>query len=232
MCVCASINQMVFWGNPTTPGHLDSIDYFMSGDVMEIDVGQTHYTEQLIRLEGQAIWYILLPPPSQLACALHVWASRFLRLSEAHKVSAHVGAGRVKRSFARARPTVDPMQPERKPGGGDYAPFCATKSSRGAVLGCPSPILTTMHTLLYVSYFASLNVKRIPLVRMCHAPSPCVLRYDKIALPPPAELHKREHYGLQPDWVVFACPQSNFKMHPDFDLVLARWAESGRAGCL
>ncbi len=46
---------MVFWGNPTTPGHLDSIDYFTSGDVMEIDVGQTHYTEQLIRLEGQAI---------------------------------------------------------------------------------------------------------------------------------------------------------------------------------
>ncbi len=49
--------QVVFWGNPTTPGHVDSVDYFMSGDVMEIDVGQTHYTEQLIRIDGQAIWY-------------------------------------------------------------------------------------------------------------------------------------------------------------------------------
>ena len=50
--------QIAFWGNPTTPGHVDSLDYYMSGDVMEIDVGQTHYTEQLIRLEGQAIWYV------------------------------------------------------------------------------------------------------------------------------------------------------------------------------
>ena len=48
--------QVVFWGNPTTPGHVDSVDYFMSGDVMEVDLGQTHYTEQLIRLDGQAIW--------------------------------------------------------------------------------------------------------------------------------------------------------------------------------
>lgn len=48
--------QVVFWGNPTTPGHIDSVDYFMSGDVMEIDKGQTHYTEQLIRLDGQGIW--------------------------------------------------------------------------------------------------------------------------------------------------------------------------------
>jgi hypothetical protein len=50
--------QVVFWGNPTTPGHIDSVDYFMSGDVMEIDLGQTHYTEQLIRLSGQAIWCV------------------------------------------------------------------------------------------------------------------------------------------------------------------------------
>jgi hypothetical protein len=50
--------QVVFWGNPTTPGHVDSVDYYMSGDVMEIDAGQTHYTEQLIRLEGQAIWCV------------------------------------------------------------------------------------------------------------------------------------------------------------------------------
>ncbi len=28
--------QVVFWGNPTTPGHVDSVDYFMSGDVMEV----------------------------------------------------------------------------------------------------------------------------------------------------------------------------------------------------
>jgi hypothetical protein len=94
--------QVVFWGNPTTPGHVDSIDYFMSGDVMEVDLGQTHYTEQLIRLDGQAIWY------------------------------------------------------------------------------------------------------------------------DPVNIPDEAVLFKRQKYSLQSDWVVFACPQSTFKIHPDFDLVLAR----------
>ena len=53
------VGQVVFWGNPTTPGHVDSVDYYMSGDVMEVDAGQTHYTEQLIRLEGQAIWSVV-----------------------------------------------------------------------------------------------------------------------------------------------------------------------------
>jgi hypothetical protein len=51
----------------------------------------------------------------------------------------------------------------------------------------------------------------------------CWNRYDRIPLPPPADLYKREKYGLQPDWVVFACPQSNFKIHPDFDVVLGRF---------
>jgi hypothetical protein len=55
-CATAGMAQVVFWGNPTTPCHVDSVDYFMSGDVMEVALGQTHYTEQLIRLDGQAIW--------------------------------------------------------------------------------------------------------------------------------------------------------------------------------
>ena len=42
-------------------------------------------------------------------------------------------------------------------------------------------------------------------------------------MPSPDLLHKREMYSLQPDWVVFACPQSTFKIHPDFDVVLGRF---------
>ncbi len=31
----------------------------MSADVMEVDTGQFHYTEQLLRVDGQGIWYAL-----------------------------------------------------------------------------------------------------------------------------------------------------------------------------
>ena len=50
-----------------------------------------------------------------------------------------------------------------------------------------------------------------------------VHRYDKIPLPSADALFKREKYSLQPDWVVFACPQSTFKIHPDFDVEAARF---------
>ena len=48
--------QVMFWGNPITSGHIDSGDYYMSGDVMEVSTGQFHYTEQVLRIDGQAIW--------------------------------------------------------------------------------------------------------------------------------------------------------------------------------
>ena len=51
----------MFWGNPITSGHIDSADYYMSADVMEVDVGQLHYTEQLLRVDGQGIWYVCAP---------------------------------------------------------------------------------------------------------------------------------------------------------------------------
>jgi hypothetical protein len=51
----------------------------------------------------------------------------------------------------------------------------------------------------------------------------CTNRYDRIPLPRPELLYRRELYGLQPDWVVFACPQSAFKLHPDFDVALAAY---------
>ena len=31
--------QVAFWGNPSTTGHGDTLDYFMSGDVMEVRLG-------------------------------------------------------------------------------------------------------------------------------------------------------------------------------------------------
>jgi protein O-GlcNAc transferase len=54
--------QIAFWGNPITSGS-NKIDYFMSADIMEhpfrtrMAVAQEPYTEQLVLLEGQGIWY-------------------------------------------------------------------------------------------------------------------------------------------------------------------------------
>jgi protein O-GlcNAc transferase len=55
----------VFWGNPITSGHIDTADYFYSADVMETASGQFHYTEQLVRPDGQGIWYKPIPLPPQ-----------------------------------------------------------------------------------------------------------------------------------------------------------------------
>eukprot|EP00941_MAST-03F_sp_MAST-3F-sp1_P000754 g754.t1 len=44
--------------------------------------------------------------------------------------------------------------------------------------------------------------------------------YNKIK-PPPPPLPPRSQFGLDNDWVVFSCLQSNFKLHPDFDFVLS-----------
>lgn len=60
--------QIAFWGNPITSGSRN-IDYFVSGDDMEhpfrprIMQGEDAYTEQLVLLEGQGIWYY--PPDSE-----------------------------------------------------------------------------------------------------------------------------------------------------------------------
>jgi predicted O-linked N-acetylglucosamine transferase (SPINDLY family) len=47
-------------------------------------------------------------------------------------------------------------------------------------------------------------------------------------------MYNRARYSLQPDWVVFACPQSAFKIHPEFDFVLARCVlmSCGVSSCL
>jgi protein O-GlcNAc transferase len=55
----------LFWGNPITSGHIDTADYFYSADVMETASGQFHYTEQLVRPDGQGIWYKPIPLPPQ-----------------------------------------------------------------------------------------------------------------------------------------------------------------------
>ena len=54
--------QVAFWGNPVTSASL-SIDYFVSADHMEhpyrtmIPSEQEPYTEQVVLIEGQGIWY-------------------------------------------------------------------------------------------------------------------------------------------------------------------------------
>jgi protein O-GlcNAc transferase len=48
--------QCMFWGNPVTTGG-SNVDYFISGDRLEMAEGWQEYSEQLVRMEGQAIWY-------------------------------------------------------------------------------------------------------------------------------------------------------------------------------
>ncbi|KAJ8603228.1 hypothetical protein CTAYLR_003809 [Chrysophaeum taylorii] len=57
--------QVVFWGNPVTSGRHE-IDFFVSADRMEIEenlVHSCHYTEQVVLLGGQGIWYRKPSPP-------------------------------------------------------------------------------------------------------------------------------------------------------------------------
>ena len=48
--------QCVSWGHPDTSG-LPTIDYFLSGDLMEPPDADDHYTEKLIRLPNLSIYY-------------------------------------------------------------------------------------------------------------------------------------------------------------------------------
>jgi predicted O-linked N-acetylglucosamine transferase (SPINDLY family) len=57
--------QCVAWGHPVTSG-LPSIDYFLSGALMEPDAGPSHYTETLVRLPnlGAYVEPDAPPPPT------------------------------------------------------------------------------------------------------------------------------------------------------------------------
>ena len=48
--------QCCTWGVPVTTG-LDSIDYFLTSELMETDFAQKHYTEKLIKLTGLSVDY-------------------------------------------------------------------------------------------------------------------------------------------------------------------------------
>ncbi|WP_293276982.1 MULTISPECIES: tetratricopeptide repeat protein [unclassified Microcoleus] len=48
--------QCTAWGHPVTSG-LPTIDYFLSGDLLEPENAQEHYTEQLVRLPNLGISY-------------------------------------------------------------------------------------------------------------------------------------------------------------------------------
>ncbi|WP_017326335.1 tetratricopeptide repeat protein [Synechococcus sp. PCC 7336] len=58
--------QCVAWGHPLTTG-LPTIDYFLSGDLMEPQDGEAHYTETLIRLPGIGTYYDLPEIPDLTA---------------------------------------------------------------------------------------------------------------------------------------------------------------------
>jgi predicted O-linked N-acetylglucosamine transferase (SPINDLY family) len=48
--------QCVSWGHPTTSG-LPTIDYYLSSDLMEPPDGDSHYTEELVRLPNLSAYY-------------------------------------------------------------------------------------------------------------------------------------------------------------------------------
>jgi predicted O-linked N-acetylglucosamine transferase (SPINDLY family) len=58
--------QCTTWGHPQTTG-LDTIDYFISSDLMESPEADDHYSERLIRLPSLTFYYHRSELPSQLA---------------------------------------------------------------------------------------------------------------------------------------------------------------------
>ena len=63
--------QCLFWGNPVTSGS-ENIDYFISGEHMEPSRSNPmsdniQYSEQVLLLQGQGIWYDQIPIPAPLS---------------------------------------------------------------------------------------------------------------------------------------------------------------------
>ena len=48
--------QVAFWGNPVTTGHGDEIDYFMSGDAMEVRLARLAALVDAAVRSGCASW--------------------------------------------------------------------------------------------------------------------------------------------------------------------------------
>ncbi len=65
--------QCAAWGHPVTTG-LPTIDYFLSGDLMEPDNAREHYSERLIRLPNIGIFYSqpIIPQPSKTRLDFHL----------------------------------------------------------------------------------------------------------------------------------------------------------------
>jgi tetratricopeptide (TPR) repeat protein len=57
--------QCATWGHPVTTG-IDTIDYFISSDLLEGEEAQDHYTETLVRLKTLPIYYYRPELPSPL----------------------------------------------------------------------------------------------------------------------------------------------------------------------
>ena len=57
--------QCVMWGHPVTTG-VDTIDYFLSSAVLEPDGADSHYSEQLVRLDGLPTYYLRPDLPDDL----------------------------------------------------------------------------------------------------------------------------------------------------------------------
>ena len=58
-CLRLAPVQIASWGHPETSG-LPTIDYFLSSDLMESEEGESHYSEQLVRLPNLGVCYKLI----------------------------------------------------------------------------------------------------------------------------------------------------------------------------
>ncbi|XGV96994.1 MAG: tetratricopeptide repeat protein [Leptolyngbya sp. BL-A-14] len=74
--------QCAAWGHPVTSG-LPTIDYFLSGELMEPEKAQEHYTEQLIRLPNLGISYPhpSIPAPTKTRMAFGLRAAAVVYVS-------------------------------------------------------------------------------------------------------------------------------------------------------
>jgi|GEM_PF-543410 len=63
-CLRLAPVQIASWGHPETSG-LPTIDYFLSSDLMESSKGESHYSEQLVRLPNLGVCYRLIDIPPE-----------------------------------------------------------------------------------------------------------------------------------------------------------------------
>ncbi|CAM9516421.1 unnamed protein product, partial [Heterosigma akashiwo] len=172
--------QCLFWGNPTTSGQTDSIDYFISADQLEhpnrtwASQDDEPYSEQVKSHIGEPRWYQRELPRTIPASAASL-ADPLRRCS----CSSAIHIDTAHRSRTKKPPLV----------------FLLLLKEKEKLISTPS------------------GVRDLPPGGAAGWPGHLVPPASA-ARPLAAEL------GLPPGAFVYLCPQSLFKLHPDYDRAL------------